>query len=247
MSTHIAVQQHGAVLEIKIDRPERKNALTRSMYLEIARILDEAAANQAVKVILLTGQADIFCAGNDLSEFIDPPQRALDCALRFMRSLYCVEKPVIAAVAGAAVGVGATMLLHCDLVYAGESAKLSFPFVLLGACPEFGSTRTLTRLLGHQRAMEVAMFGGALSADKLREWGLVNEVVADADLYTHALEKAHNMAKLSSGAVTAAKKLMRRSEPDMLALFEEEAREFVALAQLPESQAAINLALNRSK
>lgn len=245
MSKFIRSLRHGAVLEIRIDRPERKNAMLREMYLEIARLLDEAGANAEVRAVLLSGQPDIFCAGNDLSEFINPSGEGLDAALIFMRSMYTFEKPLIAAAAGHAVGIGATLLLQCDLVYAGDSAKLSFPFLLLGACPEFGSTRTLTRVLGHQRAMEVFLFGAPLDATKLLNFGLVNEVVNDSELLEHALGKAAQLAALPSEAVASTKSLLRQSEPDMLALFEEESRQFVELLKSQESQAAISRAMNR--
>lgn len=245
MSESILSYRQGAVQIIELARADKKNALSQAMYLDLAKQLGAADSDPEVRVILLKGQAEIFCAGNDLTDFVNAGPDAFDPVLVFMRSLYQLKKPIIAAVAGAAVGIGATLLLHCDLVYASPGARLAFPFVQLGVCPEFGSSRLLPKLLGHQRASELLLLGGSVDATRAVELGLVNEVLDDAELIPHAIAQAQRLAMQPAAAVLASKRLLKGAERDILALFEEEARAFLELLGTEDSQQLIAKMISR--
>src|SRR5579872_2687284 len=183
------------VLELRLDRPSKKNALTFVMYEALAAALRDAQSDSAVRALLLTASGDAFCAGNDIADFLAGKADDLASAppMRFVRALVANDKPLVAAVNGPAVGVGATMLLHCDLVYASEKATLSMPFVSLGLVPEAASSALLPARVGAAVASEMLLLGSVLDATRARELRLVNRVVPGAELHTVATAAATDL------------------------------------------------------
>ena len=178
MSEHVVLRRHGAVAEIRLNRPEKRNALTRAMYAAMAEALAAAEADAGVRCHLISGEGASFTAGNDLADFMTAPSLDPDTpVMRFLAALSGAAKPVVAAVQGHAVGIGTTMLLHCDLVVLAEDAVLRMPFVELGLVPEAAASLILPRLLGHPRAAELLMLAEPLPAARALAWGLANRVV----------------------------------------------------------------------
>lgn len=213
MPEHVRTSLEEGVLLIQIDRPEKKNALTAAMYAALAEAFRRASAEAAVRVVLLHGSEGTFTAGNDLGDFMqDPPRDESSPVFAFLEALRACTKPVIAAVAGPAIGIGTTLLLHADLVYASPSARFQLPFVNLGLSPEAASSLLLPRLVGHQRAAELLLFGEALGAEEALRLGLVNDVVTEARLLAHAAERARTLAAKPPAAVRLTKMLLRRHE-----------------------------------
>ncbi|GAA6153480.1 enoyl-CoA hydratase [Pseudoteredinibacter isoporae] len=210
MTDDINIQLEGRSLHIIMDRPKRKNALTMAMYTAMADAINDAAENDEIRNIVLRGEADCFTSGNDLEDFMkNPPQGNDSPVATFMRNLYNCPKPVLAAVDGDAVGIGTTMLLHCDLVYAADSARLQMPFVKLGLCPEYASSYLLPRICGHVKASELLLFGEPFDAQTAKECGLVNDVVPASDLLSLVREKADKLAKQPPAAIRSTKQLLR--------------------------------------
>ena len=212
MMEHIATELKDDVLRITIDRLEKKNALTRAMYTALSEAIEQSDTNPDVRVILLHGNGDSFTAGNDLEDFMANPWKGQDLppAVRFMMAVAQAKKPVIAAVHGAAVGIGVTILLHCDLVYAAEDAKLVMPFVNLGIIPEAGSTLLIPLLIGHQRAAELFMLSAPMTAQRAYELGFVNAVVPLSKLMDTALGAAQMLAEKPLASLRATKALMKK-------------------------------------
>ena len=243
----IIVTDGGAVRTIRINRPEKKNALTLPMYDAMAEAIETAASRDDIACLLIAGHASGFCAGNDIVDFVEMTKTGALGApiLRFLHALARCEKPLVAAVAGRAVGVGTTLLLHCDYVVAGEDAKLSTPFVALGLTPEAGSSLIVPRLVGHARAFELLVMGHALDAQAARAAGIVNAVVAGAQLEETALAAAREIAALPPVAVKAARALLRGSADDIVARIDQEADIFRQRLTSAEAQAAFAAFLNR--
>src|ERR1017187_10291408 len=210
---HVQTELKGDVLRITLNRPEKKNALSNAMYAALADAVEQAEANVDVRVMLLHGNGDSFTAGNDLEDFVANPWKGqtVPPALRFIAAVVGAKKPIIAAVHGMAVGIGVTILLHCDLVYAADNARLVMPFVNLGIVPEAGSTVLLPALVGPQVAAELLMLGGPISAQRAYELGMVNAVVAPEALLATALEAAQKLAEKPAGALRATKALLRKT------------------------------------
>ena len=205
---HITTTLDKHILRIQLTRPQKKNALTPAMYDTLRAAIDRADDDSDIRVITITSSGDSFCAGNDLNSFLDDP--GSDSAARFIRAISRARAPIVAAVNGVAVGVGLTMLLHCDLVYAAASAKFNFAFIDLGLLPEAGSTYLLPRMLGYGRAAELLMLGEAFDARKAQECGIVNAVVAADELEALALAKAQQLAAKPPQALRQTKMLLRR-------------------------------------
>jgi enoyl-CoA hydratase/carnithine racemase len=206
----IVAERSGNILSIELNRPSKKNAMTSSMYIEMAELLDGAAEDDQIRVVLWHAAGDSFCAGNDLEDFMkNPPASAESPQARLMHALINFEKPLVAAVQGAAIGGGTTMLAHCDFVYVGESAKLQLPFVNLGLVPEFGSSYLLPLRFGYLRAAELILLGQSFDALRAAELGLVTSVVPDQQLLAAATETAQTLAAKPAGAVQACKRLMK--------------------------------------
>jgi enoyl-CoA hydratase/carnithine racemase len=241
--SHIKTETIGAVRRITIDRPEKKNALTAKMYETLAKALEEGECAAEVRVLLLHGAGEAFTAGNDLIDFLQKPWKGQDLppAVHFIRSVVNAKKPIVAAVHGATVGIGTTILLHCDLVYAAENTKFLMPFINLGIVPEAGSTVLLPLLVGHQRAAELLMLGVPFSAQRGYELGLVNAVVAPAELLTTAMNAAQKLAAKPPAALRACKELLRRSyKAEVDRAIEEEVSVISDRLESPECSEALN-------
>lgn len=209
----LKIETREGVCVLRFAQPARKNALDTESYLQLVRVLDQAAADEAVRVLVLTGSEECFCGGNDLGDFIENPVRderhPVYC---FMRALRAFTKPIIVAVEGPAIGIGCTLLLHADLVYAGEGAYFRMPFVQLGLCPEFGSTWLLPRMLGHPRAAELLLLGKTFDAEQARTFGMVNAVVPPGQALDTALVNARQLAAAPAAAVFQTKRLMKQGQ-----------------------------------
>jgi enoyl-CoA hydratase/carnithine racemase len=206
MDEKVAVSAADGVLTIRMNRPEKKNALTLAMYGSMAEALRRAEGDEAVRVILIAGAGGVFTSGNDLADFLAwPAAGGRSAALDFIEALCGARKPVVAAVEGVAVGIGLTMLPHCDLVYAGEGASFQAPFVNLGLCPEAGSSLLFPRLMGHQRAAEILLLGEFFSAAKAAAMGLVNALVPDGGVEAFARERALRLAAQPSASLRLTK------------------------------------------
>lgn len=246
---NITTTRDGPILRITLDRADKKNALTAAMYAGITAALRGADADPAVRAIVIHGAGDAFTAGNDLQDFLaNPPRNENAPVLEFLFKLGSVEKPLIAAVQGAAVGVGTTMLLHCDFVYATEKTRFALPFVNLGIVPEAASSYLLPMLAGYQRAAELLLLGEPFDAAKAREIGLVNAIVAPEALLDTAMATARKLAERPAASIRATKALMRRWHgPAVQAALQEEVRQFVARLDSPEAKEAFTAFFEKRK
>jgi len=207
----IAVERSGNILSIQLNRPAKKNAMTSSMYVTIAELLDTAATDDRIHVVLWHAAGDSFSAGNDLEDFMkNPPGAGESPQARLIRALINFEKPLVAAVQGAAIGGGTTMLAHCDFVYAAESARFQLPFVNLALVPEFGSSYLLPLRFGQARAAELILLGKPFDASRAVDLGLVTEVVPEEKLLATATETARALAEKPAAAVQACKRLIKQ-------------------------------------
>jgi enoyl-CoA hydratase/carnithine racemase len=237
------------ILTIEFNRPEKKNAITAAMYTAMVDALVDAEADPAVRVVLLTGKSEIFTAGNDIEDFVKHPPTGTDApVLQFLRKISHAIKPIVAAVAGNAVGIGTTMLMHCDLVYAADNAKFALPFTQLGLCPEAASSLLLPQIAGYQRAAEKLMLGESFGAEEAREMGLVNKVLAVDQLGAFARAQAEKLAALPASSIRATKHLMKQAQMVAVeAQMAEEFRRFGAMLSSPEAKEAFTAFLERRK
>ena len=204
----VLIERNGSVLTLTLNRPEKKNALTPSMYTVLANSLNEAAGDFATRVVIIRGAGSALTGGNDIMDFLNtPPSGADSPVFHFLYALHDFPKPLIISVHGNAVGIGTTMLMHADLVYATADAKLSMPFVSLGLVPEAGSSLLFPKLVGHAKASEIFLTGRTFSGEEAREMGLVNEVAADP--YARALEVATQISEQPPTAVINTKALLK--------------------------------------
>jgi enoyl-CoA hydratase/carnithine racemase len=250
MTELVIVRDEGGVRTIRMSRPDKKNALTVAMYQEMAAALDGASDDAAVRCVLFAGAPGFFTAGNDLQEFLaasQSPQGLDRPTLRFLFSLARCQKPLVAAVSGIAVGVGTTLLLHCDFVVVGTDARLSTPFVGLGLVPEAASSLLAPRLMGPRRAFELLVMGHALDATQARECGIANKVVSPADVDAEGMKAAREIAALPPAAVAASRKLLRGAGDEVMSSIEEEGRLFGERLQSPEAKAAFQAFFARKK
>ena len=207
----ILVHTEAGVTTITLNRVDKKNSITSAMYSTMADALAQAQADAAVRVVLLQGDVTIFSAGNDIGDFLNkPPAGEQSPVFRFLHGIAAFPKPIVAAVCGPAVGIGTTMLLHCDLVYAGDNAAFSLPFVNLGLCPEAGSSYLLPRLMGHQRASEALLLGDPFTAETALEVGLINRIVPPAEVHALAHRQAQRLAAKPLASLIASKRLMKQ-------------------------------------
>ena len=206
----VLISKENSILTITFNRPGKKNAITTAMYQTIANALKDAECDAGVRAILFTGEQEIFTAGNDLDDFLkNPPKSTESSVYQFIQNLSHATKPVIAAVSGLAVGIGTTMLLHCDFVYAADTAKFSMPFTKLGLCPEFASSLLLPQIAGYQRAAEKLMLGEAFSAQEAFEMGFVNKVLPSSEVLAFAQAQAAKLVTLPTSSLRATKRLMK--------------------------------------
>jgi enoyl-CoA hydratase/carnithine racemase len=248
MSDPVLAARVAGVCELRLNRPEKRNAITFVMYEQLSRALAEAEADAAVRAVLLSGEGASFSAGNDLQDFLSGPAFSSEHpAMRFLRTLATFSKPLVAAVQGHIVGIGVTMLLHCDLVVAAQTTQLSLPFVALGLVPEAGSSLLLPRLIGYQRAAELLYLGQPVSADTAYRLGLVNSVVEEAALLDESRALARTVARQPAEALLATRRLLRGDPAEILARIEEEARIFGAQLQSEDFRARVRAFLGRER
>jgi enoyl-CoA hydratase/carnithine racemase len=210
MDIDVREEFDGRVRALVFNRPAKKNALTVAMYATLADELASAASSAKVRAVVLTGAGDVFTAGNDIRDFVaEPPVSDDSHVVRFLKALVAFPKPIVASVNGAAIGVGTTLLLHCDLVLAASSARFQLPFVKLGLCPEGGSSLLLPSMVGLQRASEVLLWGEPFDAVTAEKIGFVNEVVPDGSLIAATAARIGRLLELPPQAVAAAKELIR--------------------------------------
>ncbi len=245
----ILTEKRDRILRIEFNRPDKKNAITKAMYQAMADAIADAGQDSAVRVVLFHGKPDAYTAGNDLQDFLaDPPDDENAPGFRFLRGISAFPKPIVAAVSGLAVGIGTTMLLHCDLVYAAPGTRFSLPFVNLALCPEGGSSYLLTRLAGYQRAAEMLLLGEPFTAETAREIGLVNAIVPGESLLESAWAAASKLAAKPAASVRATKALMKESYASGTAYaLASEGRVFVLRLSSPEAKEAFSAFLEKRK
>ena len=239
MSENVVISSAGGVLEIRLNRPEKKNALTRDMYNAMAEAFDAANGDASVRVVLLTGTGDAFTSGNDVGDFRARANGGLETSAgRFLPAISGLQKPLIGAVNGMAVGVGTTMLMHCDLIVAADTARFLMPFTALGLVPEAASTLLVPRAIGHVRASALLLLGDGIDAQTALAWGLVNQVVAGAVLMETARAMAARLAALPPEAVRQTKALMKHDTQDVPNRMEAELAIFKQRLASPEAKEA---------
>lgn len=245
--------REGGVLTLTFNRLDKKNAITTAMYTDLAVALEEASQDEATRVVVIQGDLSCFTAGNDLADFLNNPPDMRPGAepapvVRFLNAIKAYPKPIVAAVAGPAVGIGTTLLLHCDLVYAGDNAAFSMPFVNLGLCPEAGASLLLTQLVGYPRAAEKLMLGEAFYAEEALEMGLVNRVLPPQEVNGYAQAQAAKLAAKPLASLKATKQLMKMSLPAQLnPVMEAELQQFGSLLRGPAAKEAISAVMQKRK
>jgi enoyl-CoA hydratase/carnithine racemase len=245
----IITERSESVLRVQLNRPMKKNAMTSRMYATLADVFNEAAKDEYTRVILWHGAGDSFSAGNDIEDFLNnPPGPGDSPQARLMNALVDFDKPLIAAVQGAAIGGGTTMLTHCDFVYAGESARFQMPFINLAVVPEFGSSWSIPARIGHIRAAELILLGLPFDAKRAVALGLVTQVVPDQTLMITATEVARKLAAKPLRALQASKRLMKQPfRLQIKAAIEAENQEFSALIRSEDAREALGAFLEKHR
>jgi enoyl-CoA hydratase/carnithine racemase len=250
MNELVTVLDDYAVRTVRMNRPEKKNALTIAMYDAMAAAIEDAGQNPALRCVLIAGSPAAFCAGNDIGDFLTATGEdgaPGEPIMRFLYALARCETPLVAAVQGSAIGIGTTMLMHCDHVVASNDARFSTPFVGLGLVPEAASSLIAPQLMGQARAFSLLVMGRPLSADEARHAGLVNTVVAADTVEAEAMKAAREIAALPPQGVLASRRLMRGSRDDIVARIDEEAALFKTRLQSAEARAAFEAFLMRKR
>ena len=237
------------VLTMTLNRVDKKNAITAAMYATMADTLVQAQQDAAVRVVLIQGHATVFSAGNDIGDFLNNPPGGEDSPVfRFMRAISGFTKPVVAAVCGPAVGIGTTMLLHCDLVYAGDNAAFATPFVNLGLCPELASSLLLPQMLGYHRAAEALLLGEPFMAEAALEVGLVNRIVPPTEANAVAQAQARKLAAKPLSALLETKRLMKKGQASLVAQqIGDEAQSFGRMLREPAAREAFGAFMEKRK
>ena len=245
----IAQGTAGRVARVVLDRPEKKNAITAEMYVQLAEALAAADADARVRAILLSGSKDCFTAGNDVADFLQrPPSGGGSPTWRFFEVLPNLAKPIVAAVGGPAIGIGTTLLLHCDLVYAASQARFQLPFVPLGIVPEFASTYLLPLLAGYQRAAELLLLGQPFDAEKAREVGMVTAVFPQEILFSEAEKTARVLASLPPESLRLTKQLLKKRHRQAIGeAIAEETKIFSERLSSPEAKEAMSAFMEKRK
>ncbi len=248
MTSDLEIACHGSTQIIRLARPAKKNALTTAMYRGLADALEQGDRDDAIRAHVIFGSGREFCAGNDIADFMQAAQSGASLGadiLRFITALVVSTKPIIAGVHGRAIGIGTTLLFHCDLVFATPSAQFSTPFIDLGLVPEAGSSLLLPQIAGHHRAFEMLVMGTVFSADRARESGFVNHVVDAEFLEQRALAAAANLAAKPPHALTMSRRLLKGDTKALLARVHEEAELFQDRMTSPEAVAAFTSFLTK--
>jgi len=245
----ILIDRSDAVMTITLNRVEKKNSITRPMYAAMADALAQAQGDVALRVVVFQGHETIFSAGNDIADFINPAAAPQDSPVwRFLRAISTFPKPIVAAVCGPAVGIGTTMLLHCDLVYAGDNAAFSMPFVNLGVCPEAGSSLLVPRMMSHQRAAQALLLGEPFMAEAAMEMGLVNRLVPPAEANAVARLQALKLASKPMSSLIETKRLMKKAQAaSVTERMVEEGALFARMLAEPASQEAFTAFMEKRK
>jgi enoyl-CoA hydratase/carnithine racemase len=245
----ILTEHSGSILRVQLNRPARRNAMTSGMYLSLASIFSEALNDANTRVVLWHGAGDSFCAGNDIEDFLkNPPGPGESPQARLMEALVNFDKPLVAAVHGAAIGGGTTMLTHCDFIYAGESAKFQMPFINLAVVPEFGSSCSVPSRIGHLRAAELLLLGTSFDGRRAAELGLVTDVVSDKDVLAMATETAQKLAAKPAAALQASKRLMKQPFREQIrAAMQAENEEFSRQVRSEDAKEAFTAFLEKRK
>jgi enoyl-CoA hydratase/carnithine racemase len=242
--THI----DAGVMTITFNRLDKKNSITSSMYAAMADAVAQAGADPSVRVVVFQGHESIFSAGNDIGDFLNqPPTTQESPVFRFLRGIATFEKPMLAAVAGPAVGIGTTMLFHCDLVYAGDNAAFSMPFVNLGLCPEAASSLLAPRMFGYHRAAEALLMGEPFFAEAAQEVGLVNRVVPPTEVNGYAQAQARKLAAKPLTSLIATKRLMKGDTQAVLQKMDEEGQDFGRMLREPAAKEAFGAFMEKRK
>jgi enoyl-CoA hydratase/carnithine racemase len=247
--SNIITERAGSIYRIELNRPGKKNAITNAMYDDLTEAIQYAESDPALRVLLLHGAGDSFSAGNDLQDFLQNPPKSEDSPVgRFISTLAVARKPLVAAVHGAAVGIGATMLLHCDAVFAADNTRFQMPFVNLALAPEVGSTYLLPMLVGYQRAAQWVLFGEPFDAATAQRFGLVAQVVPVDRVLSTATDAAQRLAAKPAAALRACKSLLKRSfVPDTHAAILEAYKVFIEELQSAEAREAYNAFLEKRR
>lgn len=250
MTELVIVKDEGPIRTIRMNRPDKKNALTQAMYAAFAAALEDAGADEAIRCVLIAGSPGAFCAGNDLQDFLQAAKGEAglgETTMRFLRALASARKPLVAAAQGVAVGIGTTMLLHCDYVVLGSDARLSTPFVALGLVPEAGSSLLAPRLMGHARAFSLLVMGQPLDAESARLCGVANAVTPPAEAEAEAMKAARAIAALPPEAVARSRALMRGDPAEVIKRIEEEGEIYKERLKSPEARQAFEAFFARKR
>jgi enoyl-CoA hydratase/carnithine racemase len=244
----ILTHTDAGVMTITFNRLDKKNSITSTMYAAMADAVAQAAADASVRVVLFQGHESIFSAGNDIGDFLNqPPSTQESPVFRFLRGIATFEKPLLAAVAGPAVGIGTTMLFHCDLVYAGDNAAFSMPFVNLGLCPEAASSLLVPKMFGYHRAAEALLMGEPFFAEAAQEVGLVNRVVPPTEVNGYAQAQARKLAAKPLSSLIATKRLMKGDTQAVLQKMDEEGQSFGRMLREPAAKEAFGAFMEKRK
>lgn len=249
-SENIKTKLEDGILSIYMDRPDKKNALTHDMYTALNDALDELENNSEARVGFITGTKEIFTAGNDLADFLNNPPApgTQPPVFKYIKKLPTLTKPLVAAVNGPAIGIGVTMLLHCDLVYASTDSKLQMPFASLGACPEAGASVLLPRAMGHQRAAQLLMLSDFFTAEEGKEWGIINDVFSSDEYQAKAYEQAKRLALQPASSLRVTKMMLRKAHKEELdAIMDMEIEYFAKMLESPEAKEALNAFMEKRK
>ena len=247
--TEILTHVDAGVTTLTINRVEKKNSLTAAMYAALAQGIAQAAQDDSQRVLVIQGHETVFSAGNDVADFLNQPPTGADAPVfHFLKGIATFPKPLLAAVCGPAVGVGTTMLLHCDLVYAGDNAAFSMPFVNLGLCPEAGSSLLAAQLMGHQRAAEALLLGEPFLAETALEMGLVSRVLPPTEVNAYAQQQARKMAAKPLSSLIETKRLMKAGlTPQVLERIKQEALVFGRMLKEPAAIEAFSAFMEKRK
>ena len=244
----ILTHTDAGVMTITFNRLDKKNAITSTMYAAMADAVAQAGADPSVRVVVFQGHESIFSAGNDIGDFLNqPPSTQESPVFRFLRGIATFEKPLLAAVAGPAVGIGTTMLFHCDLVYAGDNAAFSMPFVNLGLCPEAASSLLAPKMFGYHRAVEALLMGEPFFAEAAQEVGLVNRVVPPTEVNGYAQAQARKLAAKPLSSLIATKRLMKGDTQAVLQKMDEEGQSFGRMLREPAAKEAFGAFMEKRK
>lgn len=246
--TDILTHLDAGVMTLTFNRLDKKNSITSAMYASMADAVERAQSDASVRVLLIQGHETVFSAGNDIGDFLNRPPSGQDSPVfRFLHGIATLHKPLVAAVAGPAVGIGTTLLFHCDLVYAGDNAAFSMPFVNLGLCPEAASSLLAPRMFGYHRAAEALLLGEPFFAEAAQEVGLVNRVLPPTEVNAYAQAQARKLAAKPLSSLIETKRLMKGDQQDVLKRMTEEGASFGRMLREPAAREAFSAFMEKRR